>query len=154
MLGTANAWTLASAQISLGLAQEKLLPDFFGKKNKESAPYASVLVSSIGMLPILILSRDKNLSEQISSIIDFSVEAFLLVYAVCCLAFIKINTEAGNTIKTIFGSVTFAFCLTMIINSSIKSVCVALLFAASGIFMLPFVFTVKKTRLWQKLKKE
>ncbi|MDR1235965.1 MAG: amino acid permease, partial [Holosporaceae bacterium] len=43
MLGTSNAWTLASAQISLGLAQEKLLPDFFGKKSKESAPYVSVL---------------------------------------------------------------------------------------------------------------
>ncbi|MDR2781748.1 MAG: amino acid permease [Holosporaceae bacterium] len=139
MLGTANAWTLASAQISLGLAQEKLLPDFFNKKNKELAPYASVLISSIGMIPILMLSQDKNLSEQISNIIDFSVEVFLMVYAMCCLAFIKINAKNKKAVKTIIGFMALIFCLTMIINSPIKSIIVALLFAASGVFMLPFV---------------
>jgi APA family basic amino acid/polyamine antiporter len=139
LLGTSNTWTLASAQISLGLAQEKLLPDLFAKKNENLAPYMSVLVSSFGMIPILVLSQDKNLSEQIRKIIDFSVEVFLMVYAMCCLSFIKVNMDAGKIWKSAFGIAAFIFCLIMIVNSSIQSIIVALLFTISGIFVLPFV---------------
>jgi amino acid transporter len=91
------------------------------------------------MLPILVLSQDKNLSEQINNIIDFSVEVFLMVYAICCLTFIKINVKAKKPAKTAIGLAAFAFCLIMIVNSSLKSITVALLFAASGILMLPFI---------------
>ncbi|MDR1982422.1 MAG: amino acid permease [Holosporaceae bacterium] len=138
MVGTSNAWTLSSAQISLGLAQEKLLPAFFAKKNKNLSPYISVLISSIGMIPILILSKNQNLSEQISSIINFSVEIFLMVYAMCCLAFIKINIDSQKFFKIILGITAFSFCLMIIINSSLYSILIASLFPISGIFMLPF----------------
>jgi APA family basic amino acid/polyamine antiporter len=139
MVGTSNAWTLASAQISLGLAQEGLLPTFFAKKNRNLSPYISVLVSSIGMIPILVLSKNQNLSEQINNIINFSVEVFLMVYAICCLAFIKINLDSKRFFKTILGVAAFFFCSIIIVNSSLRSIMVALLFPASGVLMLPFV---------------
>ncbi|MDR0678482.1 MAG: amino acid permease [Holosporaceae bacterium] len=138
MVGTSNAWTLASAQISLGLAQEGLLPAFFAKKNKNLSPYISVLISSIGIVPILILSKNQNLSEQINDIINFSVEVFLIVYAICCLAFIKINMHSKRLPMIILGVAAFSFCLIIIVNSSVQSMMVALLFPISGIFMLPF----------------
>ncbi|MDR0753260.1 MAG: amino acid permease, partial [Holosporaceae bacterium] len=139
MVGTANTWTLASAQISLGLAQDGLLPPLFAKKNKNLAPYASVLISSLGMIPILLLSKNQNLSEQINNIIDFSLEVFLLVYAISCMAFIKINRKSGEIWKTLLGVAALLFCVVMIANSSAQSMLVALLFAASGICMKPFV---------------
>ncbi|CAF1223864.1 unnamed protein product [Didymodactylos carnosus] len=37
-IGTLNAWVMASGQIALGLAQDKLLPRYFGLKNKFDAP--------------------------------------------------------------------------------------------------------------------
>jgi APA family basic amino acid/polyamine antiporter len=139
MVGTTNAWTLASAQISLGLAQDGLLPPLFAKKNKNLAPYASVLISSLGMIPILLLSKDQNLSKQINNIIDFSLEIFLLVYAISCVAFIKINRKSGKIWKNILGVAALSFCIIMMANSSAQSMLVALLFAASGVCMKPFV---------------
>ena len=138
MLGTANTWTLASAQISLGLAQDGLLPAFFAKKNKRLAPYAGVLVSSFGIVPILLLSKNQNLSEQINSIINFSLEVFLMIYAISCAAFIKINAQAGKILKIILGLAALSFCIVMILNSSVQAMLVALLFAASGICMRSF----------------
>jgi APA family basic amino acid/polyamine antiporter len=138
MVGTANAWTLSAAQVSLGLAEDKLLPSFFAKTNKNSAPYISILVSSLGMIPILILSINPNISSQISDIIDFSVGVFLMIYATCCLAFIKINMKKKNTINAVIGGAAFLFCLLVIANSSIQSTMVSLLFIATGVFMLPF----------------
>ncbi|MDR2107292.1 MAG: amino acid permease [Holosporaceae bacterium] len=139
MAGTANAWTLASAQTSLGLAQNGLLPAFFAKKNKESAPYVSVLISTLGMIPILVLSQNHSLSEQINSIIGFSVEVFLMVYAVCCAAFIKINAGERKIAKTFLGITAFVFCIIMIANSSLQSVITAFALAAAGVFMTPFI---------------
>jgi APA family basic amino acid/polyamine antiporter len=139
MAGTANTWTLASAQISLGLAQDGLLPPLFAKKNKNLAPYASVLISSFGMIPILLFSKDKNLSEQINNIINFSLEIFLLVYAISCAAFVKINRKSGKIWKIVLGIAALSFCVVMMANSSAQSMLVALLFAASGVCMKPFV---------------
>ncbi|MDR2645920.1 MAG: amino acid permease [Holosporaceae bacterium] len=139
MAGTANTWTLASAQISFGLAQDGLLPPLFAKKNRNLAPYASVLISSLGIIPILLLSKDQNLSEQINNIINFSVEIFLIVYVISCLAFIKINRNSGKIWKTVLGVAALSFCAVMMVNSSVQSMLVALLFAASGICVRPFV---------------
>jgi APA family basic amino acid/polyamine antiporter len=139
MAGTANAWTIASAQISLGLAKNGLLPDFFAKQNQNFAPYVGVLISSLGIVPILALSINRNLAEQINDIIGFSVEVFLMVYAVCCLAFIKISADERKFLKVFAGLVILAFCLLMIANSSLQSIITALLLSAAGILMLPFM---------------
>jgi APA family basic amino acid/polyamine antiporter len=138
MAGTSNAWTLTAAQASLGLAQNGMLPAFLAKKNKNAAPYVGVIASGVGILPILILSTSPSLSEQISGIIDFSVGVFLIVYATCCLAFIKISFDSRKILKVILGIIAFLFCLIIIINSSVESTIVSLLFIASGILVMPF----------------
>jgi APA family basic amino acid/polyamine antiporter len=139
LVGTTNAWTLASAQVSLGLAQEGLLPAVFAKRNKNLAPYVGVLISSLGMIPILMLSMSENLSEQINGIVDYSVKVFLLVYMICSLAFIKISLDSRKISQTILGVAAFFFCIIMVANSSVKSLLVTTLFFGSGIFMLPFM---------------
>ncbi|MDR2157790.1 MAG: amino acid permease [Holosporaceae bacterium] len=148
LIGTFNAWVLTSAQISLGLAQDGLLPPFFAKKNSNGAPYVSVVISCFGMIPILILTKNENLSEQLNYIIDFSVKSFLMIYGMCCLAFIKINLDSQKILKTIGGIAAFSFCLLIIATSSLQSITVSLMFMLSGIFMLPFakIKEIKKIR--------
>lgn len=138
-IGTVNAWVLTSAQISLGLAQDKLFPKFFAKKNRKGAPYISVLISCIGMIPILILTKNESLSEQISYIINFSVLAFIMVYIVCCLAFLKITFRENKKGKSIIGIFALCFCLLMIIEASVQSICISSLFFISGVFILPLI---------------
>lgn len=138
-IGTLNAWVLTSAQISLGLSQGNLLPKCFSKKNAAGSPYISVLVCCLGMIPILVLTKDQTLSSQVTCIIDFSVKSFLIVYIFCTLAFLKIMIQEKRIIKTIAGILTLIFCIIMIVNSSMQSLLVSSLFFISGVFVLPFI---------------
>ncbi|MDR0555480.1 MAG: amino acid permease [Holosporaceae bacterium] len=149
LVGTANAWTLASAQASLGLAQDGLLPTIFVKKNRSGAPYVGVLISSIGMVPMLMFSQNKNLSEQMSNIVDYSTQVFLLVYTICSLAFIKINITQKKHFQTLLGIITTSFCTAMILNSSVISLLVTAAFVGSGIFIRPFVNVKNQEKMVQ-----
>jgi len=138
-IGTLNAWILTSSQISLGLAKDKLLPKILAKKNKNGAPYISVLISCLGMIPILILTKNENLSSQITYIIDFSVKSFLLVYTICSLAYLKFAVKIRNAKKISLAILALIFCGLMIFESSIESILIATLFTVSGIFVIPFI---------------
>lgn len=146
-IGTLNAWILTSAQISLGLAQDELFPKFFAKKNKANAPYISVLICCFGMIPILLITKNDNLSQQITLIIDFSVKTFLFVYLACCLAFLKLILREKNIKKIILGIFSSVFCIIMILESSLESLVIASLFTFSGIFFYPFI---KKNKIVSK----
>ena len=138
-IGTLNAWILTSAQISLGLAKDGLLPKVLAKKNKNGAPYVSVLISCLGMIPILILTKNENLSSQIGYIIDFSEKSFLLVYAICSLAYLKFTVKIRNFRKILLAVLALIFCGLMIFESSLESILIATLFTVSGIFVMPFI---------------
>ncbi|MBR1735002.1 MAG: amino acid permease [Alphaproteobacteria bacterium] len=137
-IGTLNAWVLTSAQISLGLSQDKLLPLFFAKTNKENSPYISVLISSIGLIPILILTKQNNFAEQISYIINFSVIVFLAVYIACCLVYLKLMIQEKNILKIILGIISIVFCAFAILDSPIRAILDSSVFFLSGCLMLPF----------------
>lgn len=138
-IGTLNAWILTSAQISFGLAKDKLLPKVLAKKNRNGAPYISVLISCLGMIPILILTMDKSLASQIEYIIDFSVKSFLFVYAVCSLAYLKFAVRIRDFKKMFLAILALVFCGLMIFESSLESILIATLFTVSGIFAMPFI---------------
>ncbi len=138
-IGTLNAWILTSSQISLGLAKDNLLPKILARKNKDGAPYISVLISCLGMIPILILTKNESLSSQINYIIDFSVKSFLLVYTVCTLAYLKFAVKIHSFKKILLAVLALIFCGLMIFESSIESILIATLFTVSGIFVIPFI---------------
>ncbi|MBE6447097.1 MAG: amino acid permease [Alphaproteobacteria bacterium] len=138
-IGTLNAWILTSAQISLGLAQANLLPRIFARKNSAGSPYVSVLISCLGMIPILIFTLDQNLSAQITYIIDFSVKSFLIVYLICCLAYIKLSFSKKAYGKLLIAITATFFCIGMIVESSLTSILLAMLFTVSGVFVIPFI---------------
>jgi APA family basic amino acid/polyamine antiporter len=142
LVGTLNAWVLTSAQISLGLAQDRLFPSFFARKNTNGSPYISVLISTIGMIPILVLTKNEKLSEQIMCIIDFSLISFFIVYAACCLALVKTAIKSMHIGKCVLGIVSFILCMLLIIESSVQSIMISLLFVVAGAFV--FLFIKKK----------
>ncbi|MDR1375828.1 MAG: amino acid permease [Holosporaceae bacterium] len=137
--GTVNAWVLTSAQASLGLAQDGLLPRFLAKKNSEDSPYVGVLICCFGTIVILALTKNESISEQVSSIINFSVMAFLMVYTICCAAFLKIMLKERKIGKLVIGVFAMAFCLLTMADASWQPILISALFFASGIFVLPFL---------------
>lgn len=135
-VGTLNAWILTSGQIALGLSQDGLMPKFFGKKNQHGAPVTALLLSSAGMIPLLVLTLNANLAEQINSVIDYSVTAFLFVYVMCTLAFLKQlwqQDERVPLIHWIYGIFALCFCCWVIGATPAKTLFTAGAFVVSGI---------------------
>ncbi len=98
-VGSLNAWVLSSGQVAFGLAEDRLMPKFFAKRNKHGSPFWGITVSSIGTAILLILTSNNNFAQQITSIIDFSVISFLFVYLACCFAFLKVIIQERSCYK-------------------------------------------------------
>lgn len=137
-IGTLNAWMMTSGQIALGLAQDGLMPSFFARKNQYDAPFWGLLISSIGIVPLLIMTANKSLASQVLTIIDFSVTAFLFIYVICCLSFFKILFQKKEKFLSIipqllYGIIALGFCCWVIYETSFSTILVATLFTLSGI---------------------
>ncbi|WP_333023721.1 APC family permease, partial [Wolbachia endosymbiont of Pentidionis agamae] len=105
-----NAWFLADGQVTLGLAKDKLMPQFFSKKNEHNAPFWGIVLSTLGVLILLILTSNKSFTEQMTSIIDISVVSFLFIYLACSLAFLKVIIQEKKYCKSLIGSMAVLFC--------------------------------------------
>jgi APA family basic amino acid/polyamine antiporter len=146
-VGTLNAWTLTSGQVILGLAEDGLMPRFFVKKNKHHAPSWGILVSSLGIMVILVLTSNKSLAKQISAIIDYSVTVFLFVYLMCALAAIKISMQKHASLRLfqwLSICIAIAFCSWVIYQTPLQSLIVSSLFILSGLPIYIFWFFRKK----------
>lgn len=133
-----NAWTLASGQIALGITQDGLMPKFFAKKNKYGAPVFALLLSCIGTLPLLFFTHHENLAQKANTIIDLSVTAFLFVYVICCLAFLKILWQQRAQEKIwqwLCGIFSLGFCLWIVFSTPLKTLLICSFFVISGLPM-------------------
>jgi APA family basic amino acid/polyamine antiporter len=127
----------------LGLAEEGLMPKAFGRKNKNDAPQLALVLSCLGLIPLLVLTASDSFSKQINAIIEFSVAAFLFVYIICCLAYLKLLfTELAPLRKWVYGIISLAFCCWILYETPLKTIGISLMFVLSG---LPIHFFVRKS---------
>ncbi|QKX02556.1 APC family permease [Wolbachia endosymbiont of Dirofilaria (Dirofilaria) immitis] len=131
-VGSLNSWVLSSGQVAFGLAEDKLMPQFFAKRNKHGSPFLGIVTSSIGTAILLILTSSNNFAKQITSIIDFSVISFLLIYLTCSLAFLKVIIEERNYCKLLVGVIATTFCCWIICETPINTLLISSLFTVSG----------------------
>lgn len=142
-LSTLNAWTLTSGQIAFGLGKAGLFPKFFCRETKEGAPLWGLIVSGLGITPLLAMLSNKSLHEQVAAIIDISVVSFLFVYLSCCVAFLvlaKNDTTVSRATKAI-GVLASLFCVWIISQASLTTLGTSALFTVSGI---PFYWWVRR----------
>ena len=66
-------------EIDEGILRSK---EYFKQKNKYQAPWLGIIISCLGIIPLLWLTSNPAISNQITAIIDFSVVAFLFVYLI------------------------------------------------------------------------
>lgn len=150
-LGTLNAWMLTSGQIALGAADDGHLPKLFSVKNERGAPKWGLIISSLGMVPVLIVTLNQNLISQVNLIIDISVTAFLFIYTLSILSYVKLfwkdqETGAFNTKGMLTGLGALLFCGWALYSSGIMMVACASLIAIAGI---P-IYLWKHKRHWFK----
>lgn len=130
-LGTLNAWVLTSGQIALGAANDGHLPALFTTKNARGAPKWALIISSLGMTPVLFVTLNKNLIESVNLIIDVSVTAFLFVYVLSVLSYLKLFWKSSKSL--VIGLGALSFCGWALYSSGLKMVGLASLIALTGL---------------------
>lgn len=150
-IGTLNAWVLTSGQISLGLAEDKMMPKLFAQRNKNNAPYASIICSCLGIVPLLALTANKNIAGQVTAVIDFSVTSFLFIYLLCSVANLILNWQKDRKLTGIINSLfSIIFCSWVISETSLNVILISSLFTISGIPL--YFFWFRKNSLIAKLR--
>jgi APA family basic amino acid/polyamine antiporter len=133
-IGTLNAWILTSGQIALGLARDGFMPSFFNKQNRNEAPQVAILISSIGIVPLLVLTANENLANQVTDLIEISVISFLFVYLLCTISFLKDQVTSGiNIYLSSIGIIALSFCSWIIYETSNNTLLISSLFTLSGL---------------------
>jgi APA family basic amino acid/polyamine antiporter len=137
-LGTLNAWVLTSGQIALGAAYDGHLPALFKIKNSNGAPKWGLILSSLGMLPVFIVTLNQNLIAQINLIVDVSVTAFLFIYVLSTLSYLKLfwknpESKALNISGILVGVGALMFCGWALYSSGLKMVGFASLITLAGL---------------------
>lgn len=143
-----NAWTLISSQIALGLAEDNFFPAFFTHKNRYDAPQWGLIISSAGVVPLLFLTMHENMAHQISMIIDFSVTAFLFIYLISTLGFLKLLMRQKERVPWyhwVAAIIALIFCSWIIYTTPLRTLGIASLFVLSG---LPLYF------IWYRRRKK
>jgi APA family basic amino acid/polyamine antiporter len=130
-IGTLNAWILASGQIALGAAEDRLFPELFRRQNRHGAPVWGVTLSSLGVIPLLWLTLHQNLVEQLTKIIDGSVTTFLFIYGLCVISYLRLSYQHSAPLrKKICGWLALGFCAWALGGSSL-----AMVGLACGVFL-------------------
>lgn len=136
-LGTLNAWVLTSGQIALGGAEDGHLPERFRKRNAHGSPYWGLIISSCGMIPIFIATLNDSLIEQVNFIIEISVTAFLFIYSLSVLSYLKLfwwdSTDRLNFRGKVIGVLAFIFCGWTLYSSGLQMVALASLIPITGL---------------------
>lgn len=133
-IGSLNAWVLTSGQISLGLAKDKMMPKIFAKLNSGGSPYFSVIISCLGIIPLLIITADQTLAKQVAEVIDFSVTSFLFIYMLCSLVSLVLALDKKIKILLALNSAfALLFCIWVISQTALKTIIVSSIFTLSGI---------------------
>jgi basic amino acid/polyamine antiporter, APA family len=89
-LSALNGWTLITARIPLGAAEEGLFPKFFEKRNRFGSPHWGVILSTLCSAPLLFISANDNLITQFNCILEISVAMLLVIYCVTMVCFLMI----------------------------------------------------------------
>jgi APA family basic amino acid/polyamine antiporter len=77
---------------------------------------------------------NENLAEQINTIIDFSVTAFLYVYMICCFALVKLLIkQRGTFFQWCYALGALSFCGWVIWATPLKTLLIASIFVISGV---------------------
>lgn len=131
-LGTLNAWVLTSGQIALGGAYDGHLPKLFTVKNNQGAPKWALIISAMGMIPILILAMNQNLVSLINFTIEVSVTAFLFIYTLSSLSYLKLFWKK-SVVSMLIGFGALTFCGWALYSSGIQMIALASLITMTGI---------------------
>ena len=140
-LGALNGWILVGGRIAYGAAKDEMFPKIFLKTDKFGAPSASIIISSLCIIPFMMLSLSESLVEQFNFVVSISTSLILIVYLSCTLAYLKFlkEYEHSKPIHWLLGIASTLFCLWVLSSISLEMTIYSLAVFLVGIPMRMYV---------------
>jgi APA family basic amino acid/polyamine antiporter len=149
-IGNLNAWTLSSSYVAYSLASDSLFPRIFLKKNRFGAPYVSLFLGYLFIVLLTVLCMNQNFKKGLMVIIDMAVVTFLIIYALCALAFLKMlllnKSHPYKMVHLILGLCALVFCCWGVVSSGILSIGTSLALFVFGIPLYLHRFYYSKSK--------
>jgi APA family basic amino acid/polyamine antiporter len=115
--GALNGYILIQGQLPAAIANDKLFPAIFGRKNSKGVPALGVMISSVFVSVFMIMNYTKGLVEQFQFLILLTTSTIIIPYVFCTASYVilrfrKIFSNIFVKIVAILLAVlTFVFCL-------------------------------------------
>lgn len=111
-----------------------MIQAIFARRNNNGTPYASIICSCLGIVPLLVLIANKNIAGQVAAVIDFSVTSFLFIYLLCGIINLVLAwRNRSNFLFVINSLISIVFCIWVISEISFNTIMISSLFTLSGI---------------------
>ena len=101
-LGSLHGWTLLQGQVSLAVAEDKMLPEIFAEKNKQGIPAKSLMITALIVTLLIIATSYTPLSTQFLNLLLLGTLANIIPYIYTSIAFIKFHRNTAKEKNKIF----------------------------------------------------
>lgn len=119
--GALNGWTMVQGQVPFAIANDKLFPAIFKKRNKKGVPYFGILLSSALASVLIYMNYSKGLVDQFRALLLVSVLSALIPYLFSMAAYPIIRARQKLTTgwvgAIILAVLAFSYVMWMIAGS-------------------------------------
>ena len=150
--GALNGWTLIRGQVPYAIANDKLFPAIFARKNKAGIPYVGILFSSVLISVFIGMNYTSGLVQQFKFLLTLALLSVLVPYLFSTAAYIitrieKVSLKASGWIGAIILFVlAFSYSLWAIAGTGQQAVYLGFLLLMAGIpFYALIIYRNKKS---------
>ena len=120
--GALNGYILIQGQMPAAIANDKLFPAIFARKNSKGVPAIGVVISSVFVSIIMIMNYTKGLVAQFQFLILLTTSTIIIPYVFCTASFMILRLRKtfvsswSKIIAIMLASFTFIFCIWILLG--------------------------------------
>jgi len=142
LLGAWLSWTMLPVEATQQLAEQKLLPSWFGKLNKYHAPSNSLLITQLMIQIFIIITY--FVANAYNVFIYMATAVIMICYALVGAYLLKIGIKEGSIKNILIGFFTFVFQALALYLSGWQYVWLAMILYTIGFIL--FIKAKKESR--------
>ncbi len=136
--GALNGFILIQGQVADAMAQDKLFPAIFSKRNKNGVASMGIIIGSVIASIIMVMNYTKGLASQFKFLILLSTLTVLVPYLFSTASYILIRIQNKMKYKNwvtaiVLAALAFLYCLWAIVGSGEATVYWGFLMLMAGI---------------------
>ena len=120
--GALNGYILIQGQMPAAIANDKLFPAIFAKKNSKGVPAIGMVISSVFVSIFMAMNYTKGLAAQFQFLILLTTSTIIIPYVFCTASFILLKfrktfiSSWSKMMAILLASLTFIFCIWILLG--------------------------------------